>query len=130
MDILKNTGGKGSGRWRIALLICSQVLLILVATLVWWMNASPAMSLAKAAARGDLEEVRKTVDRNPELVNSYPDGSTPLHYAAANGHLAVVKFLVSRGADPTRPNEQGLTPAQWARQEHHETVAGFLDPSH
>ena len=60
------------------------------------------------------------------MVNSYPDGATPLHYAAANGHLEVVKYLVEKGADVKRANENGLTAEEWARQKGHLDVVEYL----
>lgn len=39
--------------------------------------------------------MKRLLDRDPELVNSYDvDGKTPLHYACANGSEAFVKLLI------------------------------------
>lgn len=54
-----------------------------------------------AAALGDLEEVRKQLERKPKLAN-FQDAclKRPLSCAAEFGHTAVVRLLLERGADP------------------------------
>jgi len=84
------------------------------------------VSLARAAAVGDLQETMRILEKHPQMLNSNPDGSSPLHYAAANGHTAVVRYLVEQGADTARGNERDLTPEQWARQNGHTETADYL----
>lgn len=108
-------------RWVAVLVGC---LLLLFLAFIYAVNYG--MSIGRAASQGNLPEVMRIVGRNPRMVNSYPDGATPLHYAAANGHLEVVKYLVEKGADVSRANENGLTAEQWARQKGHLDVAEYL----
>jgi ankyrin repeat protein len=60
-----------------------------------------------AALKGDLERVRRLIDRDPDLLNQnsgtrtgYGGNGTPLANAASGGHMDIVKFLLNRGADP------------------------------
>jgi ankyrin repeat protein len=64
---------------------------------------SAVTALHEAARRGDLAEVRRLLDRDPETVDvrGGEGERTPLHRAAEGGHLAVVALLLDRGADPT-----------------------------
>ena len=74
----------------------------------------------------DLLKVKALIERDPAIVNSYPDGSTPLHYAAAQGNLEIAKYLVEHGAEVTRVNERGITAEQWAQQNHHLETVNYL----
>jgi hypothetical protein len=40
--------------------------------------------------QGDLNKVKRVVERDPKIVQSWPDDSTPLHYAAVQGRLEIV----------------------------------------
>jgi hypothetical protein len=54
------------------------------------------------AASGQVELVRRALDRNWELLHSIDrDGHTALHAAAAEGNLEVAELLLSRGANPS-----------------------------
>ena len=59
-------------------------------------------SACSAAQAGDLERVRRMIDRNPGCVHhdgaGNNSGYTPLHYAARGGHGAVVALLLQSGA--------------------------------
>ena len=115
--------------WALIVFVCIVLPLVLFTYVVNY-----GISLGRAAVRGDLQGVMRIVERNPKLVNSYPDRSTPLHYAAANGHLRVVKYLVENGADVRTSNENGITAEEWARQNGHVEVAEVCNlkeqPSH
>lgn len=53
-----------------------------------------------AASQGQIEEIRRILEKKPVLVN-YKDqnGWQPVHEAVRAGHFETVKFLVSKGAD-------------------------------
>jgi len=65
-----------------------------------------------AARRGDLEEVMRLVQQDPEVVNiprGGASGSTALHSAAQNGHLEVVCYLLDQGAEVNTRERSGWT---------------------
>ena len=63
-----------------------------------------------ACARyGELEDLRKELDKGADVNGKGPGGLTALHAACANGHEAVVKELLKRGADTTLANDAGLS---------------------
>jgi ankyrin repeat protein len=57
-----------------------------------------AFNLFKAAERGDLEEVRRLVQRDRGLMDPRKFWS-PLAAAASDGHIEVVRYLLDEGAD-------------------------------
>ncbi|XP_053149059.1 cyclin-dependent kinase 4 inhibitor B-like [Hemicordylus capensis] len=80
-----------------------------------------AHQMANAAARGDLENVRRLLDcgADPNAVNFF--GRTPIQVMMM-GSPRVVELLLQRGADPNRPDPAtGTLPAHDAARE------GFLD---
>ncbi|KAH6873889.1 hypothetical protein B0T10DRAFT_233779 [Thelonectria olida] len=65
------------------------------------MHQKKMASIFSAAAKGDLEAVKKALDSGEDVnQTTKPKGSqTPLFLAARHGHLQVCKLLLSRGAD-------------------------------
>ena len=67
--------------------------------------------LLDAAARGDLEKVKKLMMGGGFVLLADLDGTTPLHWAAYGGHLEVAKFLVEEvKMPPDDPNHLLVTP--------------------
>eukprot|EP00039_Didymoeca_costata_P011277 m.157558 g.157558 ORF g.157558 m.157558 type:complete len:357 (+) comp15120_c0_seq10:279-1349(+) len=74
----------------------------------------------EAAASGDLDSLKKIVEKNnwnPETVDCH--GSTALHWAAGCGHLEVCEYLVDvLQVNPQQPCEKGRAdgrqPLHWA----------------
>ena len=57
--------------------------------------------LTVAAALGDLERVRQTLDANPARIReTRPSGRRPLSAAVEAGHDAIARLLLERGVDP------------------------------
>ena len=58
-----------------------------------------AHEILAAIGKGDLPEVKKLVERDPQLVNSrFHNGYTPLLFAADNNKKEVAEYLLSKGA--------------------------------
>ena len=65
------------------------------------LEAEPPLADADVAAVGDVPELRRRLERDPDLVRARtPDGFTPLHFAAFFGGPAAVAALLDAGADP------------------------------
>jgi ankyrin repeat protein len=71
-------------------------------------------SLAKAAAAGDLDAVRKVLAGRAGIDTRGTRGFTPLIEAIIFDHTAVALYLVERGADPNAAARDGSTPLTWA----------------
>jgi len=84
-------------------------------------------NLFEAAQRGDLEGVKRLLEKNSGLAReSDGAGATALHFAALNGHRRIVELLVERGANVNgRDGQFGATPAGWAI-EYLRELGGYL----
>jgi ankyrin repeat protein len=60
---------------------------------------SDARAIATAAERGDLEEVRRLVQQDHQLLDAEWNSYTPLKAAAWKGRVEVVRYLLDEGAD-------------------------------
>jgi len=74
-----------------------------------------ATSLCKAAAAGEVEKVRTTLQSDPRLVSCRDkDGATALHWAVGNGRRDVVELLLAGHADVNAKTNKGWTPLHWS----------------
>lgn len=85
--------------------------------------------ICATALAGDLDQLRKVLERNTRLHIDVLDSSgySSLHYASRAGHLDVVKYLVSQGANVnlgTRANH--TTPIHRASQQGHLSIVKYL----
>jgi ankyrin repeat protein len=84
------------------------------------------------AARGEVEELRKLLEKKPHLVNVQYDlltGHTPLHTAAMKGQAAAVSLLLDKGAKVEQRDNTpgGLLPLHYAaRKGNWETLEALL----
>src|SRR5215212_5737898 len=51
-----------------------------------------------ACMNGDLDTVRKLIEKNPSLVRSHYQYRTPLSFAVRENHLTIAEFLLDLGA--------------------------------
>ncbi len=86
------------------------------------------LSLAEAAAAGEVDRVERLLAGGADLAGSSPDGWTALHLAAHFGHAQVVERLLAHGADvaarSTNPNQN--TPLHAALAGRQSLTAGLL----
>ncbi|MFL6195845.1 MAG: ankyrin repeat domain-containing protein [Thermoanaerobaculia bacterium] len=85
------------------LALIALTLLVLAAAGLWTLSlmprARPATPLARAAASGSPEELRRELEAHPP-VDAKNDGFTALDWAARSGRTQVIDELVRAGADP------------------------------
>ena len=74
-------------------------------------NAQDESPLMLAALRGQLDLVKKLVERDADINKT---GWTPLHYAASGGHAEVAKLLLSHSAYIDAESPNGTTPLMMA----------------
>lgn len=74
-------------------------------------NAQDESPLMLAALRGQLELVKKLVERDADVNKT---GWTPLHYAATGGHVPVIEFLLEHSAYIDAESPNGTTPLMMA----------------
>ena len=70
--------------------------------------------LGEAAARGDLEQVKRLLDKGANVIAHNREGATPLMRAAEKGHLDVVKLLLRKGAPVNGKSSDNVTPLMYA----------------
>lgn len=88
--------------------------------------ADPNVELLAAASRGDLESVKKLVDRGADVNARDPMKNTPLMLAAMGGHTDTAAFLLEKGADPALKQVGGMTAAHWAEAAGNDDIARML----
>jgi ankyrin repeat protein len=84
---------------------------------------APNFALGLAANKGDLETVRRLLDRGADI---HSENGSVLGGAAAYGHVEVVKFLLERGADNSL-NAIAMALMSACMQGHAATVEALLD---
>lgn len=82
---------------------------------------SSALSIHRAARRGDLAAVITEQAAGVALDERDADGNRPLHLAVASGARSLVQWLIDHGADVHARNRGGQTALHWA------ATAGHLD---
>jgi ankyrin repeat protein len=91
---------------------------------------TPGDKLLKAAAKGDIEAMKKWLDQGADI-NYQSSGmlsleQTPLMKAAKNGHLEAVKFLIDKGADISKGNTGKENPITLAAEKDHPEIVLYL----
>jgi ankyrin repeat protein len=68
------------------------------------------VSMADAAAAGDVNSVRLALDRGTDVNAGFTDlAFTALHNASAEGHIDIVRLLLSQKAQVDKPDDNGAT---------------------
>jgi hypothetical protein len=121
---IRKSNGMLTGRW-MALL---SLLLFVIYTVLMSVNIITFnRSIHCAAMRGNIEDIKVMLTKNPELINKKnKSGDTPLHYAALGGYKEVVELLCACGADVTAQDKFGHTPLHCAARGGHKEVVEFL----
>lgn len=70
-------------------------------------------SFCVSIAKGDLETVRKLIDRGAD-VNEMSNGMTPVMYAAKFNRTDILKLLITQGANLKARSAKKMTALQYA----------------
>lgn len=89
----------------------AQALIAWPGTQVEWRSVKDESPLMIASLQGDLDLVRRLIDRNADVNKT---GWTPLHYAATRGHLEVMRLLLEKHAYIDAESPNGTTPLMMA----------------
>ncbi|MGQ9830891.1 MAG: ankyrin repeat domain-containing protein [Thermochromatium sp.] len=76
--------------------------------------ARPTLTLHRAVAIGDLDQVKRHIHWGTDLDQPDAQGEYPLHVAARQGSVTITRLLLQAGADPTVHDARGATPVQTA----------------
>jgi len=76
----------------------------------------PLLPIHAAAIRGDLEEVMRLVQEDPQVLNTIDSDErmTALHYVSGSGRMEVACYLLDQGADIDAIDSTGETALHWA----------------
>jgi len=98
----------------------SKMTLILILVLLFismLLSGETGKTLHDAIKKGNLEEVKTILDRNPGLLNipgEDEEGNTPILQAGFSNKMDIFKYLVEKGADINLANKEGLVPLHLA----------------
>ncbi|TGZ71228.1 hypothetical protein CRM22_002763 [Opisthorchis felineus] len=86
----------------------------------------PSLIFLEAAARGDLDEVRKLLSNGvcPDVANE--DGLTALHQCCIDNTPEMCRLLLRFGANPNARDSEGWTPLHAAATCHHTDLCAIL----
>lgn len=84
--------------------------------------------MLSACNAGDLEAVRRLVERCPSLIRCEYNYTPPIHFAVREGHALLVRYLLEQGADPThRTYRFRDSLLQMARERGFAEIAAMLE---
>ena len=89
----------------------------------------PMLDIFEASVLGKLQQLRRLIDQDPSLVNSYsPDGFTLVALAAYMGQKEVTEYLLEKGANvhAIARNTTGFTPLTGAIANNHVEISKIL----
>jgi ankyrin repeat protein len=80
-----------------------------------------------AASAGDVETLRRLLERDPRLARATYWYAPAVHFAVREGHLDAVRLLLDAGADPERNGLNDRNLIEMARERGHEQIAEMLE---
>lgn len=89
-------------------------------------NNAKIVSLCFASAEGNLDRIKKMLQKGVDVNSVDYDKRSPLHLAAANGRLEVVQYLLTVGADVHAVDRWGHTVLDEATSGGHQDVMSAL----
>ncbi len=89
-------------------------------------GADDSPAVIDAVIRGDLQTVRRLVEKDPKVLEERsPQGVTALHMAASMGDVRIAQYLLEKGAN-IEDQVKGLTPVSYAAMGGHASMIRFL----
>ena len=89
-------------------------------------NFVPAIMLLEAAARNDIEEVRRLLSLGVSPDSTNEDGLTALHQCCIDDSEEMMQLLISYGGDPNATDTEKWTPLHAAATCGHLHLVKFL----
>jgi len=80
-----------------------------------------------AASTGDVDSLRRLIDKNPSLSRAEFWYSPAIHFAVREGHVAAVQLLLEAGADPESNGLYDGSLIDMARDRGHSVIAAMLE---
>eukprot|EP00002_Diphylleia_rotans_P034345 TRINITY_DN7368_c0_g1_i1.p1 TRINITY_DN7368_c0_g1~~TRINITY_DN7368_c0_g1_i1.p1 ORF type:complete len:158 (+),score=29.82 TRINITY_DN7368_c0_g1_i1:47-520(+) len=104
---------------------------IIAALLTWLKVIKPRAvepPLIRAASAGNLDEVQRIADKDPNVLYTTFDENnrSALYWASYHGHLPVVEYLVKNGLDVNQRSTGNWTALHAAAINSHHNVIGYL----
>ena len=93
----------------------------------WSCRGSDIWEMICAAISGDVDQIRRLLKQDANLVRAEYWYTQPIHFAVREGHLEVVKVLLEAGADPAHVRYEGEQLTTVARDRGHEEVAKLIE---
>ena len=74
------------------------------------MGNKSSSNFIKAIQEGDLEKVKKSIEKGVNVNQADQSGKSPIRIASSTGHIEIVKYLVEHGANINIKDKDGFTP--------------------
>ena len=110
----------GAGILKAVLAICACL------SLIFSVNVSADAQLARAAEKGQLDEITQLLEQGIDVNSRLNDGTTALHWAVLRDQQESVSLLMEAGADPLVLNRNGISPLFLAAQNGNEKIVSWL----